>query len=83
MSVSASSNIRREYQSTIGGLAWVRDLAASVQFLRQQAIIDVCVSWYEDLRFAAETHRRAIPILQFAVEGCRIRSAQIPILATC
>jgi len=38
----------------------------SVQFLRQQAIIDVCVSWREDLRFAAETHHRAIPILQFA-----------------
>jgi transposase len=37
-----------------------------VQFLRQQAIIDVCVSWREDLRFAAETHHRAIPILQFA-----------------
>ena len=47
-------------------LAWVRDLTASVQFLRQQAIIDVCVSWREDLRFAAETHHRAIPILQFA-----------------
>ena len=38
----------------------------SVQFLRQQAIIDVCVSWREDLRFAAETHHRAIPILRFA-----------------
>jgi DDE superfamily endonuclease len=38
----------------------------SVQFLRQQAIIDVCVSWREDLRFAAETHHCAIPILQFA-----------------
>src|SRR5260370_20778182 len=26
----------------------------------------MCVSWREDLRFAAETHHRAIPILQFA-----------------
>jgi hypothetical protein len=26
----------------------------------------VRVSWREDLRFAAETHHRAIPILQFA-----------------
>src|SRR6266851_2874902 len=26
----------------------------------------MCVSWREDLRFAVETHHRAIPILQFA-----------------
>ena len=37
-----------------------------MQFLRQQTIIDVCVSRRKDLRFAAETHHRAIPILQFA-----------------
>jgi hypothetical protein len=49
-----------------GKLRRLRDLAVSVQFLRQQAIIDVCVSWREDLRFAAETHHCAIPIPQFA-----------------
>src|SRR4029453_2405930 len=44
------SDIRREYRSTIDGLAWERDLAAGVQFLRQQAIIDVRVSRRRDLR---------------------------------
>src|SRR4029453_11429317 len=60
------SDIRREYQSTIDGLAWERDLAAGVQFLRQQAIIDVRVSRRRDLRLAAETHPRSIPIFQLA-----------------
>ena len=45
--------------SAIDGLAREREFAASVQFLRQDASIDVCVSWRWDLRFAAETHHRA------------------------
>ena len=50
----------------IDGLIWEGDFAAGVQFLRQQAVIDVRVSRRGDLRLAAETHHRSIPIFQLA-----------------
>ena len=55
----------REPRAKTDGLSWEHDLATGAQLLRQQAIIDVRVSRREDSHFAAETHDRAIPILQF------------------